>query len=239
MRTPEATTPLGSPLLTESLRWLQPFDFPLNDHSWRRDPALRGEEVWSALAVPVRHGGRVSGVVLVLHHDLEGAFPARRVAPIQSLVAQAGIALENALHYEELDNRVRERTAELLVARRESEAERDRADRLLLNVLPAPIAEELKRTGRARPVSVPSATVLFSDFIGFTEVAATLSPEALVQQLERCFGAFDDIVERCGITKLKTIGDGYMAVGGLPLPDDGHAIRVVHAALAMAEWGWL
>jgi len=236
VRTPEAPAPLGSPLLTESLRRLQPFDVPLDDDSWRRDPALRGEEVRSALAVPVRHGGRVSGVVLVLHHDLEGAFPARRVAPIQSLVAQAGIALENALHYEELDNRVRERTAELLVARREAEAERDRADRLLLDVLPAPIAEELKRTGRARPVSVPSATVLFSDFIGFTEVAATLSPEALVQQLERCFGAFDDIVERCGITKLKTIGDGYMAVGGLPVPDDGHAIRVVHAALAMAEW---
>jgi histidine kinase len=83
---------------------------------------------------------------------------------------------------------------------------------------------------------VASATVLFSDFIGFTEVAATLSPEALVQQLERCFGAFDDIVDRCGITKLKTIGDGYMAVGGLPVPDDEHAIRVVQAALAMAEW---
>jgi histidine kinase len=227
---------LMSPLLSEGLRQVEPFDVPLHDETWQQDPALRGRNVRSALVVPIQRGGRVSGVVLVLHQHLEGAFPVERVEPIQALVAQAGIALENAFHYEELDNRVRERTAELLVARKEAEAERDRADRLLFNVLPAPIAEELKRTGQVRPLSIPSATVMFSDFTDFTKIAAISTPEALLLQLERCFGAFDEICHRHGITKIKTIGDGYMAVGGLLEPHDQHEFRVVRAALEMVDW---
>ena len=77
---------------------------------------------------------------------------------------------------------------------------------------------------------------MVSDFTDFTKVAAISTPEALLLQLERCFGAFDEICQRHGITKIKTIGDGYMAVGGLLEPHDHHEIRVVRAALVMVEW---
>lgn len=228
--------PIYSALLADAVRAARQVVVPKSSHPFFQDPELRAREARSAVAIPIVHGGHTTAALLVTHSSLEEAFPERRMAPIQALAAQAAIALENALHYEELDARVRARTAELLAARREAEAERDRADRILSNVLPEPIAEELKRTGKATPVSVASATVLFTDFEGFTGLAAEMSAETLVSELERCFAAFDDIVDRHQVTKLKTIGDAYMAVGGLPNPNDTHARDVVRAGLEMASW---
>ena len=125
---------------------------------------------------------------------------------------------------------------QLVDAREDAERERDRADGLMMNALPAPIANELKRTGRARPVSCASATVLFTDFKGFTALAEVLSPEALVAELEEAFSAYDEIVDRHGVEKLKTIGDAYMALGGLPIHNDTHPIDCVRAAMEMAAW---
>ncbi len=190
----------------------------------------------SVLVIPVALRGETTAMLTVEHAELADAFPPARVEPLEALAAQAAIAFENAVHYEELDAKVRDRTSELLAARLEAERERERADKLLMNVLPEAIALELKRTGRAAPVSVESATVLFTDFAGFTELAARMAPEELVAQLERCFAAYDDIVDRHRITKLKTIGDAYMAVGGLPVPTADHAFDVVCAGLEMAAW---
>lgn len=116
------------------------------------------------------------------------------------------------------------------------EAERRKSDGLLLNILPAATAEELKQTGRATARRYDSVTVLFTDFVGFTEMSATLSAEALVAELDTCFRAFDGIIGDCGLEKIKTIGDAYLCVGGLPgdLPD--HAAVSVRAALAMQAW---
>jgi adenylate cyclase len=110
-----------------------------------------------------------------------------------------------------------------------------KSDSLLLNILPRVTAAELKKTGTAQSRHFESVTVLFTDFQGFTEMATHMDPSALVSDLHQCFSEFDRICERHGIEKIKTIGDAYMAAGGLPTPNSTHAHDVVSAALDMAE----
>ena len=114
--------------------------------------------------------------------------------------------------------------------------ERKRSDDLLLNILPAATAEELKQHGRAKARRYESVTVLFTDFKSFTKVAEQMSPEELVAELDYCFRGFDEITTRHGIEKIKTIGDAYMCVGGLPEPNPTHPEDVVRAALEMIEF---
>lgn len=116
------------------------------------------------------------------------------------------------------------------------EVEKQKADDLLANILPAPVATELKDTGVYLPRAYRSVTVFFSDFKGFTETAGRVKPEDLVEELNICFSAFDQIVEEMGIEKIKTIGDAYMCAAGLPIPDEDHAIRMVKAALKMQQF---
>ena len=122
---------------------------------------------------------------------------------------------------------------ELEQARIETAAEKARTEELLDNVLPAPIADELKKSGKVQPKYIRSATILFADFQGFTLLAERIEPAVLVGLLDRYFSAFDDIVDRHGLEKLKTIGDAYMAVGGLPATERGHPIGACLAALEM------
>ncbi|MBC6994024.1 adenylate/guanylate cyclase domain-containing protein [Neolewinella lacunae] len=116
------------------------------------------------------------------------------------------------------------------------EAERNRSDELLLNILPAEVAEELKQQGSATARRYDSVTVLFADFQGFSTLAANLEPEALVGMLDEAFRAFDEIVREHQLEKIKTIGDAYMCAGGLPRPTENHAPRMVRAALAMQQY---
>lgn len=130
---------------------------------------------------------------------------------------------------DDLDQEVKERTAEL-------SAERDRSDALLLNILPAEVAEELKRTGEAAARHFDQASVLFTDFKGFTSMTEQVSAGELLQELNTCFKAFDDIIGARGMEKIKTIGDAYMAAGGLPDPHQASATDVVYAALEMQDY---
>ncbi len=111
------------------------------------------------------------------------------------------------------------------------EKEKLRSEELLLNILPAEVAEELKETGTAAAKHFDNVTVLFTDFVNFTQVSETLSPQELVNELHTCFKAFDDIIGKYGIEKIKTIGDAYLAVCGLPLVDERHPQKAVQAAL--------
>ena len=114
--------------------------------------------------------------------------------------------------------------------------EKKRSDELLLNILPEEVAEELKATGAARAREFDGATILFTDFKGFTTISEKLSPTELVDELNACFKAFDHIVTGKGIEKIKTIGDAYMAVGGLPDPKTSTPADVVFAALEMQSF---
>jgi adenylate cyclase len=111
-----------------------------------------------------------------------------------------------------------------------------RSDELLLNILPAEVAEELKEKGSAEAKQIDNVTVLFTDFKGFTQLAEKLSPRELVAEIDECFSAFDQIMQKHGVEKIKTIGDSYMAAGGLPTPNDTHACDVVRAATAIQEY---
>jgi adenylate cyclase len=109
------------------------------------------------------------------------------------------------------------------------------SERLLLSILPGPIAERLKAGETTIADAYADATVLFADLVGFTPLAAELSPGETVGLLDRLFSAFDDLVERHGLEKIKTIGDAYMVVGGLPVPSDDHPARVVAMGLDMLD----
>ncbi len=115
-------------------------------------------------------------------------------------------------------------------------SEHEKADNLLLDILPAETARELKETGRVKAKSYPAATVMFTDFVEFSAFARLLTAEELVEQLDFYFRAFDDIVARHGLEKIKTIGDSYMCASGLPLPSDDHALRVVAAAVEIRQF---
>lgn len=114
--------------------------------------------------------------------------------------------------------------------------ERKRSDDLLLNILPETIAEELKSHGFAKARKHESVSVLFSDFKGFTTIAEKLTPEELVAELDACFRGFDAIMDKYKIEKIKTIGDAYMAVGGLADENTSHPTDVINAALEMQDF---
>ncbi len=116
------------------------------------------------------------------------------------------------------------------------EKEKQRSDDLLLNILPVEVAEELKEKGAAEAKHFDDVTVMFTDFKDFTLLSEKLTPSALVAEIDACFKAFDRIISRHNIEKIKTIGDSYMCAGGLPVPNKTNAEDIVKAALEIQEY---
>ena len=114
--------------------------------------------------------------------------------------------------------------------------EKKRSDDLLLNILPHEVAEELKEKGEANAQLHNEVSILFTDFEGFTKLSEKLSPTELIGELNYCFSAFDTIVTKHNIEKIKTIGDAYMAVSGLPSATPDHAVNVVNAAIEIRDF---
>lgn len=135
-----------------------------------------------------------------------------------------------------LEEKVAERTVELAEKNDTLNLELQRSEQLLLNILPYETAQELKMSGKAVARYYPDITVMFTDFKGFTHIAEKLSPEQLVQEIDEFFTAFDLIMEKNGIEKIKTIGDAYMAASGLPAVNDTHALDMVNAAVDIIEY---
>ncbi len=113
------------------------------------------------------------------------------------------------------------------------EVERKKTERLLLNILPRPIAERLKQGQTVIADSFDEVTILFADIVGFTPLSATMSPTDLVVMLNDIFSEFDRLVEYRALEKIKTIGDAYMVVGGLPTPRPDHVEAIADMALDM------
>ena len=114
--------------------------------------------------------------------------------------------------------------------------EQKRSDQLLLNILPEEIASELKRNGVAQTQQYDSVSVMFSDFENFSGIAEILTPSQLVADLDYCFRAFDKIIEKYNLEKIKTIGDAYMCAGGLPAPSAQHAFDTIKAAIEIQQF---
>ncbi|MCC3407698.1 MAG: DUF3365 domain-containing protein [Microcoleus sp. PH2017_10_PVI_O_A] len=135
----------------------------------------------------------------------------------------------------QLEQRVRERTAQLQETNVELLKEQEKSDRLLLNILPESIAAKLKDGHSSIADGFAEVTILFADIVGFTVLSAQISPEELLVFLNEIFSAFDDLTEKYGLEKIKTIGDAYMVVGGLPNPSSNHAESIAEMALDMQE----
>jgi len=123
----------------------------------------------------------------------------------------------------QLEEEVTLRTAEIV-------EEKKKSDQLLLNILPEEVARELKEKGHTTAHQYDSVSVMFTDFVDFTVAGSQMESQALVEELDNCFKAFDEIMGKHGIEKIKTIGDAYLAVCGLPTPDPQHAKKTVAAA---------
>ncbi len=192
------------------------------------DNFIKNNQSKSILCIPLMNMGKIQAVIY-LNNDLTlGAFTAKGVAVLKLLAGQMAISIENALFYSELENKVMERTSELQI-------EKKKSDDLLLNILPEDVANELKQTGRTKPRSYEIATVMFTDFENFTSKSEKLTPEELVNLIDTCFTKFDEIVSRYKMEKIKTIGDAYLCVSGVPDATTHDALNAVNAAIEILE----
>ncbi|HYV91466.1 MAG TPA: adenylate/guanylate cyclase domain-containing protein [Chitinophagales bacterium] len=121
-------------------------------------------------------------------------------------------------------------------AKKISEAEKERSEELLLNILPAEVAEEIKTTGTAKAKSFTMVTVMLTDFKDFTSISEKVSAELLVDEIHTCFSAFDNILQKYKIEKIKTIGDAYLCASGLPVSNYTHATDMINVALEIRNY---
>lgn len=197
--------------------------------TFRTDPYVVEHEPRSVLCAPLSNQGQIRGVLYLENNLTVGAFTEDRLEVLKLLSGQIAISIDNALHYEQLEERVAERTVQI-------ERERERSEALLLNILPKQTAEELKIEGRATTRQYHQVSVLFTDFIGFTASVSIMPPEVLIHELDRCFRKFDEVVEVHNQEKIKTIGDSYMCAGGIPVANRTNPIETVLAGLAMQRY---
>ncbi|HAX80837.1 MAG TPA: hypothetical protein DCY88_34610 [Cyanobacteria bacterium UBA11372] len=176
--------------------------------------------IYSMLDVPIRLGKRTVGV---LCHENVG-YPREWTLEEENFASYLGYMTSLAM---EASDRKKAQAALRL--------EQEKAERLLLNILPEAIAQRLKQQQGCIADSFESVSVLFADIVGFTQLSSRISAEELVNLLNQIFSAFDHLVERHGLEKIKTIGDAYMVVSGLPMPRGDHAEAIAEMALDMQK----
>ncbi len=159
---------------------------------------------------------------------VENSLPASVIAVffVLNILAPTGVAFF-ALHY--------------LVGQKDNAfemlgEEREKSERLLLNVLPKDIAEQLKETDQTIATEFPSISVLFADVVGFTPLTEGLTPDGLIEVLNEIFSHFDSLVESYGLEKIRTTGDSYMVAAGIPRPREDHALALAELALDIVHY---
>ena len=186
----------------------------------------------------------------------DSVFSQRQSVQIQNLIVDKEIRGQENKHQNELAQKNRNRNILLGIgllaillsfsmysrvrfirkANRQISKEKDRSDNLLLNILPADIAAELKANGKAEARDFDLVSILFTDFKEFTQTSEKLTAQELVSEINTCFEAFDTICEKYKVEKIKTIGDSYMGAGGLPVPTEDSVKNTVMAALEMQSF---
>ncbi len=192
------------------------------------DPYLKGNKVRSVLCVPIINQGKTTAIMYIENNLAAAVFTEKRLHLTEILASQAAISIENAKLYYSLEQKVRDRTQQL-------SDEKKKSEKLLKNILPEEIITELQKDGEASAKMFKNATILFSDFKDFTIICEKLKPGELVTLIDRYFSFFDEIMQRHGIEKIKTVGDAYLAAGGLPVPGKGDTKAVVTAAFEMLD----
>lgn len=169
------------------------------------------------LGNPIRIRSGAIGVLYCGHCSGSRSWSQSEVELVQAVADQLAIAISQAELYEQARNA------------------QEQSDRLLLNILPQAIAERLKQQQQIIADSFDEVTVLFADIVDFTQLSARISPSELVKRLNEIFSTFDRLTQHHGLEKIKTIGDAYMVVGGLPTPRPDHAEAIAQMALDMQQ----
>lgn len=212
----------------------------LNDFIWRIAGLVLLISVFVTLTTMLTFGLLVITPILRLRDDL--------LAAGDALSTDLQAPQFQSAHYTRKDelgevilafNQMFDRVKQEIITRRATEAklltEQEKSERLLLNVLPAAIADQLKQDLRPIASRFDEVTILFADIVRFTELSSRIPPVELVNQLNEIFSTFDQLAEKHGLEKIKTIGDAYMVVGGLPTPRSGHATAIAQMALDMQD----
>lgn len=200
----------------------------VNDGDFTQDPYIRAQQPQSVLCVPLLHQGDLIGMVYFEHNLTTNAFTLKQLEIINLLSSQAAISIQNAQLYNTLEQKVAQRTEALV-------AERAKSERLLRNILPESIVERLKENERDIADRFDEVTVMFCDIVQFTSLSSQIPPSRLVQFLNQIFSEFDHLCEVHQLEKIKTIGDAYVAVGGLPGSAPNHTLAVANMALDMLK----
>lgn len=181
------------------------------------------------MAIPLLFGGLCLSFRFMLPYNILviiGLSQLKRLFPIdQSYILTEGVVFVSIVAALGL-------VASSVLVRQQQQIDRERrkSDELLKNILPLPIAEELKENGQVVPRKIENATILFADIVGFTPYAAKVNALELVDLLNEVFSGIDGVVEKYGLEKIKTIGDAYMIAGGVPLPQEDHCEKTARAA---------
>jgi predicted ATPase/class 3 adenylate cyclase/tRNA A-37 threonylcarbamoyl transferase component Bud32 len=208
----------------------------LEDVRFNNDPFVLNNQLKSIACIPVSNKGKKIGLIYLENKSIKGLFNEAKKELLSILTSQIAISYENAQLYENMEEEVQERTKELELEKANAVYERGISEKLLLNILPKEIAHELKYTGKSEAKLYDRVSVLFTDFVDFTQTSEKLSPHDLVSELNKCFQSFDLIMDKHDLEKIKTIGDAYLAVGGLPIEVPDHAKKTVDAALDILAW---
>lgn len=196
------------------------------DRRFLTDPYVAEKKPKSILCTSFLASGNRLAILYLENNLVPGAFTAERVELLKVLSAQIAISLENALLYHTLEEKVKERTQEVV-------KQKEAVEHLLLNIMPEETAAELQLNGKVQPRRFKNVTIMFIDVVGFSLIAEQLSSEELIIELDYYYKGFDLVVKKYRIEKIKTIGDAYLAVAGLPQPNSRHAYEMVCAARDM------
>ena len=201
----------------------------IKDAKFKSDPYIVDNTPKSILCIPILNMGKFIGALYLENKLIQEAFTEKNIRFLNLLTGQIAVSIENANLYKLLEAKVEQRTQQL-------QEEKLKLDQLLYNTFPKETVEELKLHGKTTPRSYKNVTVMFADFVGFSNISSTLNPEEIVSIIDLYFREFDKIIDEHSIEKIKTIGDAYMCVGGLPTPNSTHAKDCVKAALKMKAW---
>jgi predicted ATPase/class 3 adenylate cyclase len=245
----------GEVLVLEDATTLMPFS---------SDAHVLKNDTKSIICLPLKHAGTPFAYLYLENRFISGAFTPARVEILQVIATQTAISLQSAMLLERTTQLNEELTQEVFVRKaveenlrtnekrleeyntnlefkvqertRDLQSEQEKTNQLLLNILPADIARELKEKGGAQAKKFESVSVLFTDFKGFSMIAEKMSASELVSEIDYCFKEFDRIIQKYQIEKIKTIGDAYMAVGGLPVTNETHSVDVIKAGLEIRDF---
>lgn len=201
----------------------------INNTVYGNNEYIQSNGVKSIFVVPIINKGNLTGYIYLLNKLTRDAFSDQQEEIINLLSGQIAISLENASLVENLEEKVKERTIAI-------EKEKETSEKLLLNILPKSTAQELKTTGKAMPRYYKDVSVMFVDFKNFSGKTQKMDYRELVKLVDEYFKAFDDIIDQYNVEKIKTIGDAYLCVSGIPIESNDHASKIIHTAIAIQAY---